>query len=93
MDEHKNSLEQRSKNLAYAKANTEALETQLTIVEQEYAIVAKGCQNLDIMLLQLIKAVKPAAIAKAIKKNGEYEKTLKLPSLPFLNIAQINPPN
>ena len=69
MDEHKNSLKQRSKNLAYAKANTEALETQLTIVEQECAIVAKGCQNLDILLLQLIKAVKPAAIAKAIEKK------------------------
>ena len=41
------------------------------------------------MLLQLIKAVKPAEIAKAIKKNGEYEKTLKLPSLPFLNIAPL----
>ena len=89
MNEHKNSLEQRTQNLAFAKANTEALETQLNIVEQEYAIVAKESQNLDIMLLQLIKAVKPAAKAKAAEKNNvDFEKTLKLSSMPFLNVAQ-----
>ena len=89
MNEHKSSLEQRTQNLAFAKANTEALETQLNIVEQEYAIVAKESQNLDIMLLQLIKAVKPAAKAKAAEKNNvDFEKTLKLSSMPFLNVAQ-----
>ena len=89
MNEHKSSLEQRTQNLDFAKANTEALETQLNIVEQEYAIVAKESQNLDIMLLQLIKAVKPAAKAKAAEKNNvDFEKTLKLSSMPFLNVAQ-----
>ncbi len=88
MNEHKTSLEQRSKNLMEAKASAEALDNQLAIVEREYALVAKESQNLDIMLLQLVKAVKPAIKAKAAEKNNlEFDKTLKLPDMPFLNVA------
>ena len=92
MNEHKNSLEQRTQNLAQAKASTQALESQLSIVEQEYALVAKESQRLDMMLLQLIKAVKPAVKARSAEKNNvDFEKTLKLPSMPFLNVAQTDP--
>ena len=89
MNEHKMNLDERTKNLALAKASTDSLELQLTLVEQEYAVVAKESQRLDIMLLQLIKAVKPAIKAKTAEKNNlEFEKTLKLPNMPFLNVGQ-----
>ena len=88
MTEHKNSLDQRTKNLTEARASAEALDTQLALVEREYAEVSKQSQTLDTMLLQLIKAVKPAMKANAIENNtSALDKTLKLPEMPFLNVT------
>ena len=87
MAEHKNSLDERTKNLTEAKASAEALDTQLALVEREYAAVAKQSQILDIMLLQLIKAVKPAMKANADNKELVLNKTLTLPEMPFLNVT------
>lgn len=88
MAEHKNSLDQRTKNLTEAKASAEALDAQLAIVEREYTEVSKESQALDTMLLQLIKAVKPAMQASAARNNeAVLDKTLKLPEMPFLNVA------
>ena len=91
MSEHKTNLEQRSKNLTEAKASSESLDKQLASVETEYAAVAKESQALDAMLLQIVNAVKPAMKAKAAEKNNmEFEKTLKLPEMPFLNATSSN---
>ena len=88
MAEHKNSLDQRTKNLTEAKASAEALDAQLALVEREYAEVSKQSQTLDTMLLQLIKAVKPAIKANAAEdKDMVLDKTLKLPEMPFLNVT------
>ena len=88
MAEHKNSLDQRTKNLTEAKSSAEALDAQLAVVEREYAEVSKESQTLDSMLLQLIKAVKPAIKANAAESNTAIlDKTLKLPEMPFLNVA------
>ncbi|MBX9675688.1 MAG: dynamin family protein [Methylotenera sp.] len=88
MAEHKASLDQRSKNLMQARASAEALDNQLALVEKEYATILKEGQILDLMLLQLIKAVKPAIQANTTFKNDtNFEKTILLTHSPFLNIA------
>ncbi len=90
MTQHKDSLDQRTKNLTDAKASTEALDSRLTIVEAEYAAMAKESQTLDNMLLHLMKAVQPAIKAKAAaEKSVGLDKSLKLPDMPFLNVTAI----
>jgi hypothetical protein len=87
MTQHKDSLDQRTKNLTDAKASTEALDSRLSIVEAEYAAMAKESQTLDNMLLHLMKTVQPAIKAKAAAENSvELDKSLKLPDMPFLNV-------
>jgi len=94
MTEHKASLEERTKNLMEANASAQALDNQLAIVEREYALIAKESQALDTMLLQLMRAVKPAIQATAAKLNNniDLDKTLNLPEMPFLNVASVVPP-
>ena len=88
MAEHKNSLDQRTKNLSEAKDSAGALDAQLALVEREYAVVSKESQVLDTMLLQLIKAVKPAVKAKAAEQaEVALDKAIQLPEMPFLNVA------
>ena len=87
MTEHKNSLDQRTKNLTEARESAEALDTQLAKVEGEYAVVSKESQVLDTMLLQLIKAVKPAVKASAEGTEKVLEKNIQLPEMPFLNVT------
>ena len=89
MNDHKNRLDQRTKNLTDAKAGTEALEYRLAIVEAEYVAITKQSQALDTMLLQLMKAVQPAmkAQAAAQKVNEESDRTLRLPEMTFFNVA------
>jgi Dynamin family len=88
MNEHKNSLDQRTKNLTEARESAEALDTQLALVEHEYATASKESQLLDTMLLQLMKAVKPAMKAKASEKADLIlEKSIQLPEMPFLNVT------
>jgi hypothetical protein len=88
MTEHKNSLDQRTKNLTEARASAEALDAQLALVEQEYATIAKESQVLDTMLLQLIKAVKPAMKAKAtVDSELALDKSIQLPEMPFLSVS------
>jgi hypothetical protein len=91
MTEHKASLEERTKNLMEANASAEALDNQLAIVEREYALIAKESQALDTMLLQLMRAVKPAIQVTAAKLNNniDLDKTLNLPEMPFLNVASV----
>ena len=88
MNDHKNRLDQRTKNLTDAKAGTEALEYRLAIVEAEYTTITKQSQALDTMLLQLMKAVQPAmkAQAAAQKVNDDLDRTLRLPEMTFLNM-------
>ncbi len=88
MNDHKNRLDQRTKNLTDAKAGTEALEYRLAIVEAEYAAITKQSQALDTMLLQLMKAVQPAMKAQAVaqKVNEDLDRTLRLPEMTFLNM-------
>ncbi len=94
MAAHKTSLDERTKNLMEAKASAEALDNQLIVVEHEYALIAKESQSLDTMLLQLMKAVKPAIKAKAAEKiDAELNKSLNLPEMPFLNVTVASPPN
>ncbi len=88
MTQHKNSLDERTKNLSEAKASAEALDARLAIVEREYALLSKESQALDVMLLQLIKAVKPAMKAKASEQAAAaLDKSIQLPEMPFLNVA------
>lgn len=88
MAEHKNSLDQRTKNLTEAKESATALDAQLALVEREYALISKESQVLDSMLLQLIKAVKPAVKAStADKTEVALSKAIQLPEMPFLNVA------
>ena len=88
MAEHKNNLDQRTKNLTEAKASAEALDAQLATIEREYVTVSKENQVLDTMLLQLIKAVKPAVKASAIDKaEATLDKSIQLPEMPFLNVS------
>ena len=88
MTQHKNSLDERTKNLTQAKASAEALDAQLAMVEGEYALVSKESQVLDTMLLKLIKAVKPAMKAKAAEQaEVVLDKSIQLPEMPFLNVA------
>ena len=89
MTEHKNRLDQRTKNLTDARASTETLEFRLAIVEAEYVAITKQSQSLDTMLLQLMKAVQPAmkAQAEAQKVDAELDRTLRLPEMTFLNVA------
>ena len=88
MAEHKNNLDQRTKNLTEAKASAEALDAQLATIEREYVTVSKENQVLDTMLLQLIKAVKPAVTASAIDKaEATLDKSIQLPEMPFLNVS------
>ncbi len=93
MNAHKTSLDERTKNLTEAKASAEALDHRLAIVESEYTAIVKESQVLDSMLLQLMKAVQPAikAKAEAEKIEAEFDKTLKLPEMPFLNVTQTTP--
>ena len=87
MAAHKANLDQRSQNLMKAKASAEALDSQLAVIEREYAAVVKEGQKLDLMLLQLMKAVKPAIKAKLAEQNvAEFNKTVHLPQVPFLNV-------
>ena len=93
MNAHKISLDERTKNLTEAKASAEALDHRLASIEAEYATIAKQSQALDTMLLQLMKAVQPAIKAKveAEKIRAEFEKTLKLPDMTFLNVPESTP--
>ena len=90
MIEHKNRLDQRTKNLTDARASADALESRLAMVEAEYAAITKNSQSLDTMLLQLMKAVQPAikAQAEAEKVDAELERTFRLPEMTFLNVAE-----
>lgn len=90
MAEHKNKLDQRTKNLTDARTGAEALESRMAIVEAEYAAITKQSQALDAMLLQLMKAVQPAikAKAEALKANAELDRNLKLPEMTFLNVTE-----
>jgi Dynamin family len=89
MTEHKTRLDQRTKNLTDARSSAEALENRLAFVEAEYVAITKESQSLDTMLLQLMKAVQPAikAQAEAEKADAELDRTLKLPEMTFLNVA------
>jgi hypothetical protein len=95
MAEHKTSLDERSKNLMQANASAEALDSRLAIVEQEYALIAKESQTLDTMLLRLMRAVQPAIKAKAAAAimNADLDKSLLLPDMPFLNVAEATAPS
>ena len=90
MNDHKDRLDQRTKNLTDARASTEALEYRLAIVEAEYAAITIHSQSLDAMLLQLMKAIQPAikALTEAEKVDAKLDKTLTLPELTFLNVAE-----
>jgi len=95
MTEHKHSLDQRVQNLTEAKASAEALNERLAIVEAEFGDISKKSQDLDTMLLQLMKAVQPAIKAKTAAEltDATLDKTLKLPEMPFLNVASELPTN
>jgi hypothetical protein len=95
MIEHKHSLDQRVQNLTEAKASAEALNERLAIVEAEFGDISKKSQDLDTMLLQLMKAVQPAIKAKTAAEliDATLDKTLKLPEMPFLNVASELPTN
>ena len=85
---YKITLDERTQNLTEAKASSSALDSRLSIVENEYATVAKQSQVLDSMLLQLMKAVQPAMKARAAAENEAAQaKTLKLPDMPFINVT------
>ena len=90
MIEHKNRLDQRTKNLTDARASADTLESRLAMVEAEYAAITKNSQSLDTMLLQLMKAVQPAikAQAEAEKVDAALERTFRLPEMTFLNVAE-----
>ena len=90
MNDHKDRLDERTKNLTDARASTEALEYRLAIVEAEYAAITIHSQSLDTMLLQLMKAIQPAikALTEAEKVDAKLDKTLTLPVLTFLNVAE-----
>lgn len=88
MAEHKASLDQRSKNLMEAKASAEALDNQLALVEKEYAMMLKQGQLLDLMSLQLIKAVKASSKANTAEKyHTDHEKTIQLTHTLFSNVV------
>ena len=89
---YKTTLDERTKNLTEAKASSQALDFRLSIVENEYATIAKQSQLLDSMLLQLMKAVQPAMKAKAAAAaeanlNKPMIKTLNLPEMPFISVS------
>jgi len=93
LTEHKATLVDRTKNLMKAKSSAESLDSQLAVVEREYALLSKEAQALDGMLLYLILATKPAVQAKlADKNNFGLDKTLQMPDLPFLNIPTVSLP-
>jgi hypothetical protein len=90
MIEHKNSLDQRIKNLTEAKKNTAALDSQLALLEREYAALSKDSQALDSILLQLIKAAKPAVLANLTEKAlVEFNQLMQLPESPPLNVTNL----
>ena len=98
MAEHKETLNNRTENLMKAKSSAESLDSQLSVLEVEYALLSKEAQALDGMLLHLILATKPAIKAKLAEKSSfGQDKTLQMPDLPFLNIPtnsqppQLNP--
>ena len=85
---YKTTLDERTKNLTEAKASSQALDYRLSIVENEYAAIAKQSQTLDTLLLQLMKAVKPAIKAKVAAEAEEaLAKTLNLPQMPFISMT------
>ena len=85
---YKITLDERTQNLTEANASSSALDSRLSIVENEYATIAKQNQVLDSMLLQLMKAVQPAMKARAAAENEAAQtKTLKLPDMPFINVT------
>ena len=85
---YKTTLDERTANLTQAKASSQALDHRLSIVENEYATIAKQSQTLDTMLLQLMKAVQPAIKAKVAAEAGEVlAKTLNLPQMPFISMS------
>lgn len=91
MVEHKNSLDQRIKNLTEAKENTAALDSQLALLERECAALSKDSQALDSILLQLIKAAKPAVLANLTEKAlVEFNQLMQLPELPPLNVTNLS---
>ena len=90
---YKTTLDERTKNLTEAKASSQALDFRLSIVENEYATIAKQSQTLDTMLLQLMKAVQPAIKAKVAAEveanlNKNSTKTLNLPEMPFISMSK-----
>ena len=85
---YKTTLDERTENLTEAKASSQALDNRLSIVENEYATIAKQSQILDTMLLQLMKAVKPAIKAKvSAEAEDVLAKTLNLPQMPFISMT------
>ena len=85
---YKTTLDERTKNLTQAQASSQALDYRLSIVETEYAIVAKQSHTLDTMLLQLMKAVQPAIKAKAAAEAEKtLAKSLNLPEMPFISMT------
>ena len=84
MKGHKVRLDRRTKNLTGVRASTEALEYRLAIVEAEYVAITKQSQSLDTMLLQLMKAVQAATQKVYVK----LDRTLRLPEMTFLNVAE-----
>ena len=73
-----------------ARASTKALEYRLAIVKAEYAAITIHSQSLNTMLLQLMKGIQPAIKAKTEAENmgAKLDKTLRLPELTFLNVAE-----
>ncbi|MES2636132.1 MAG: dynamin family protein [Pseudomonadota bacterium] len=61
---HKNSLDERSRNLMESKSSAEALDNRLAVLENEYAKAALESATLDKALLQIIRAAKPAMKAE-----------------------------
>lgn len=92
IEEHRKHLEERTTNLMQIKASAEALDSRIGEIEREYALVSKEAQAMDEMLLFVIKTIKPAVKATQTEqaRSLDFEKSMKLPDMPFLN-APTNP--
>ncbi len=92
MTEHKASLDQRSKNLMQAKDSAQALDNQLAQVEKEHAATLKEAQDLDLMLLDLLKMVKLGSKTSIAENDtAAFKKTPDLTPMPFLNVSTDGP--
>ena|GEM_PF-4714386 len=86
IETHRKNLEERAATLIQAKTDAEALNAKLSEIERQYAVASKEAQALDEMLLFIVKTAKPAvkAMQAELTQRAEFEKSLKLPDLPFL---------